>query len=147
MQVNSSKTVSSNPDATAQVVEQIISELKKADFSKDDLFAVHLALEEAFVNAVQHGNKMDSTKKINVNYMIDSDKVRISITDEGEGFNPSEVPDPRVGDNLYKTDGRGLLLMQSYMDEVKFNKQGNCVDMIKHKSNRASSFNKKRKTE
>jgi len=139
MQENWSTIVPSDTLAIAVVYERIISGLKEADFSEDDVFAVHLALEEAFINAVKHGNRLDPAKKIQIEYARSEDKVRISITDEGEGFNPSDVPDPRVGDNLYKTDGRGILLMQSYMDEVKFNERGNHVDMVRYKCSRKAS--------
>jgi anti-sigma regulatory factor (Ser/Thr protein kinase) len=54
------------------------------------------------------------------------------LTDEGEGFDPEAVPDPRNGENLLKTSGRGLLLIRSYMDEVMFNDRGNCVHMVKY---------------
>jgi serine/threonine-protein kinase RsbW len=55
------------------------------------------------------------------------------VTDEGDGFDPGAVPDPRYGENLYKPEGRGLFLMRSYMDVVKFNERGNSVCMVKHK--------------
>ena len=60
-------------------------------------------------------------------------KVEIDIMDQGEGFNPETVPDPRLGQNLYKTAGRGLLLISSYMDVVEFNEQGNRVHMVRYK--------------
>jgi serine/threonine-protein kinase RsbW len=108
--------------------------LEVNNFSRDGVFAVHLALEEAFINAVRHGNKMDPTKEIKIDYSVGSDKVEISMTDEGDGFDPDSVPDPRCAENLYKTKGRGLLLIRSYMDIVKFSKQGNRIHMVKHKS-------------
>jgi len=145
MQENWSTIVPSDTLAIAVVCERIISGLKEADFSEDDVFAVHLALEEAFINAVKHGNRLDPAKKIQIEYARSEDKVQISITDEGEGFNPSDVPDPRVGDNLYKADGRGILLMQSYMDEVKFNERGNHVDMVRYKCIRKASSGRSNK--
>ena len=68
--------------------------------------------------------------------MVTLDKIEIAVIDEGYGFNPQNVPDPRYGENLYKTEGRGLLLMRSYMDVVEFNKQGNRVSMVRYKEKR-----------
>ena len=131
--INCSIVVESNSSAVVDVYEQILSKLEEHNFDKDDIFAVHLTLEEAFLNAVKHGNKMDPTKKIKVDYAVDSDKVEISITDEGSGFEPEAVVDPRLGAGLYGPGGRGMLLMNSYMDIVKYNEQGNSVFMVRYK--------------
>lgn len=111
----------------------ILPKLKAHNFSEDDIFAVHLAMEEAFINAVRHGNKMDPQKEVKIDYFVDEGRVEISMTDEGQGFDPDVVPDPRCGENLYKTGGRGLLLIRSYMDVVEFNNRGNCVHLVRYK--------------
>jgi len=131
--ISRSMVVENTPSAIVGVCRWILSELEANNFSQEDIFAVHLALEEAFVNAVKHGNKMDPDKEIKIDYSVDLDKVEISMTDEGDGFEPEAVPDPRCGENLYKTDGRGLLLIRSYMDVVEFNKRGNSVHMVRYK--------------
>ena len=123
----------SRPLAIVKVCEQVLSELEANGFSNDDIFAVHLALEEAFLNAVKHGNKMDPTKEVKIDYSVDLDRIEISMTDQGEGFEPALVADPRHGEGLYKPDGRGLLLMNSYMDVVKYNERGNSVYMVRYK--------------
>lgn len=125
--------VGSTPSAIVGVCKQILAELEANNFSEEDIFAVHLALEEAFINAIKHGNKMDPDKEIKIDYSTGLKKIEISMTDEGDGFDPDVVPDPRYGKNLYKTEGRGLLLMCSYMDVVKFNGRGNSVHMIRYK--------------
>ena len=125
--------VESKPSAVTGVFQQIQAKLIDHNFGKDDIFAVHLTLEEAFLNAVKHGNKMDPSKKVKVEYSIDADKIEISITDQGSGFRPDAVDDPRFGENLFKPGGRGLLLMNSYMDMVKFNREGNSVYMVRYK--------------
>jgi serine/threonine-protein kinase RsbW len=131
--INFSIVVKSRPSAVVEVCEQVLSKLETNGFDKDDIFAVHLALEEAFLNAVKHGNKMDPNKEVKIDYSIDLDKIEISLTDEGEGFEPSSVADPRYGEDLYKPGGRGLLLMNSYMDVVKFNERGNSLYMVRYK--------------
>lgn len=131
--INVSIVVKSRASAVVEVCEQVLSKLEPYGFDKDDIFAVHLALEEAFLNAVKHGNKMDSSKDVKIEYSVDFDKVEISLTDEGDGFEPASVADPRYGEDLYKPGGRGLLLMNSYMDVVKFNERGNSLYMVRYK--------------
>ena len=130
---NCSIVTKSKPLAIVKVCKQVLSDLEANGFSNDDIFAVHLALEEAFLNAVKHGNKMDPTKKVKIDYSVGLDKIEISLTDEGDGFEPASVADPRYGAGLYKPGGRGLLLMNSYMDMVKFNKKGNSLYMTRYK--------------
>ena len=93
--INCSIVVESKLSAVTNACEQILSRLEDNSFNKDDIFAIHLTLEEAISNAIKHGNKMDPDKKVTVNYSIDSDKIEISITDEGDGFKPESVVDPR----------------------------------------------------
>jgi serine/threonine-protein kinase RsbW len=130
---NCSIVVESKASAVVDVCKQILSKLEDNNFDKDDVFAVHLTLEEAFLNAVKHGNKMDPAKKVKIDYSVDPDKIEISITDEGSGFEPESVADPRFGEGLFEPGGRGLLLMNSYMDIVKFNERGNSVYMVRYK--------------
>ena len=133
-QIKHKLVIDSKLKAIAPVCKEILSSLQANDYNEDDIFAVHLSLEEAFVNAVKHGNKCGCSG-IKVNYSVGPDKVEISIDDGGEGFDLKAVPDPRCGDNIYKTDGRGLLLMQAYMDVVEYNKKGNCVHMVRYRNN------------
>ena len=132
--VSRSVVVASIPSAISGVCKQILSELEPENFSEEDVFSVHLALQEAFLNAIRHGNKMDPGKEVRIDYSVGLDKVEIFMTDEGDGFDPQAVPDPRYGENLYKIKGRGLLLMRSYMDAVEFNERGNRVRMIRYKN-------------
>ncbi len=125
------------------VIDEVLDKARLSGFSEDNIFAIHLALEEALTNAVTHGNKMDPRKKISVNYEFTEEKFDVTIQDSGEGFDPDEVPDPRQNGNLFKPSGRGLLLMQEYMDSAEFNPAGNKVHMLKYKT--ASSDNNNRK--
>ncbi|MHC4114877.1 MAG: ATP-binding protein [Planctomycetota bacterium] len=134
--IRQSLVVQSKSTAIEGVCKQILAELGANEFTEDNIFAVHLALEEAFVNAVTHGNKMDPDKKVRIEYLVNGDKIEISLTDQGDGFDANLVPDPRWGDNLYKTGGRGLFLIRSYMDIVEFNERGNRIRMVKHKGER-----------
>ncbi len=128
-----SVVVESKPTAVVEVCKGLLKRLEEEGFAQDDAFAVHLALEEAFANAVKHGNKMDPDKKVTVSYSVTQDRVEIKVTDEGEGFNPGVVPDPRHGRNLFKPNGRGVLLIHSYMDVVRYSDEGRTVHMIRYR--------------
>jgi serine/threonine-protein kinase RsbW len=131
--INCSIVVDSKSSAVVDVCKEILTKLEEHNFDKDDTFAVHLTLEEAFLNAVKHGNKNDPTKKVKIDYSVNAEKVEITITDEGSGFEPESVSDPRFGEGLYEPGGRGLLLMNSYMDIVKYSEHGNSVYMVRYK--------------
>ncbi|MCE5187344.1 MAG: ATP-binding protein [Planctomycetaceae bacterium] len=117
-----------------QTITELLSALAEYGFDEDSIFAIHLALEEAFLNAIKHGNHNDSEKTIEVECLLTPEKFDISISDEGFGFDPDGIPDPRCNGNLYKASGRGILLIQSYMDVVEYNSRGNCVHMIKYRN-------------
>ena len=122
---------------TASAVKEtnctILALAAEQGFDEDAVFGIHLALEEAFTNAVVHGNRSNPEKRIDVEFLITPEKLDISITDEGQGFDPDEVPDPRCNGNLYKSSGRGVLLIKAYMDVVEYNQRGNCVHLVKYR--------------
>jgi serine/threonine-protein kinase RsbW len=122
-----------------QVENSIIAECEKHHFSDDDLFAIRLSLEEALVNAVKHGNKLDPAKHVRIQYHITDQRAAITIEDQGAGFNPTEIPDPTADENLSRCCGRGILLMRKFMNSVIFNPAGNKVTLVKdNESNEAT---------
>lgn len=123
--------IPSDPVEARRIQEEIEQKLKAHHFSEHDIFGIKLALEEAMVNAIKHGNQMDRTKKVRVAYQIVSDRFEILIVDEGPGFDPTDVPDPTDVENLERPCGRGLMLMRHYMTEVTFSCRGNSVTMCK----------------
>jgi CheY-like chemotaxis protein/anti-sigma regulatory factor (Ser/Thr protein kinase) len=90
-----------------------------------------IALDEAFVNAVKHGNKYDTNKLVRITADLSAREARFTIEDEGEGFEVNKIPDPCDPANLFKTSGRGVLLIYNIMDEVKYNERGNRLTMVK----------------
>ena len=114
-----------------RVQEEIETQLQARRASEQEVFSVRLALEEALVNAIKHGNQMDRTKQVHISYRFLPDRFEIRITDEGGGFDPSDVPDPTAVENLERPCGRGLMLMRHYMTEVDYNDRGNSVFMVK----------------
>ena len=121
----------SSLDKARQVETDILAECEKHRYSESDLFAIKLALEEALVNAVKHGNKLDPNKLVRVQYHISDQRADVAIEDQGCGFNPSELPDPTADENLEMCSGRGILLMRAYMSSVVFNPAGNKVTLTK----------------
>ena len=88
---------------------------------KERVAALLLAVTEATTNAIIHANKCDVSKLVTVDVQVGKTKITIKITDEGEGFNPAEIPDPTQPENLLKDSGRGVYLMRVYMDELNYN--------------------------
>ena len=98
------------------------------DAENSNLF---IALDEAFVNAIKHGNKFDAEKIVRISAEVSPTEARFTIEDEGEGFNIAEIPDPTNPENLFKTSGRGVLIIHNIMDEVSYNERGNRLTMVK----------------
>ena len=125
--------INSDLDQARQLEEVMLSEVSEQGFSDAEVFAIKLALEEAFANAIKHGNCFDQTKKVQIEYNVDAQQACFSISDDGPGFEPCGVPDPTADENLEIPSGRGLMLMRAYMDEVVYNETGNTVQLIKRK--------------
>jgi len=123
--------IPSDPAEARRVQEQIVSLLQAVYCQEHDLFSIKLALEEALVNAIKHGNQFDRNKSVRIEYEVNPDRFTIRITDEGTGFDPADVPDPTAVENLERACGRGLMLMRHYMSDVAFNENGNSVIMSK----------------
>jgi serine/threonine-protein kinase RsbW len=118
--------------AEARVVQERIEQALQARQAADrDIFSIKLALEEALVNAIKHGNQFDRSKSVRVAFAVHLDRFEVTITDEGPGFDPADVPDPTAVENLERPCGRGLMLMRHYMTEVAYNDRGNSVVMRK----------------
>lgn len=92
---------------------------------------VVVALDEAIVNAIKHGNGYDPAKRVKIVAEISNGEAHFEVTDEGPGFREQDVPDPCLPENLLRTSGRGILLIRSIMDEVSFKGRGNCIAMTK----------------
>src|SRR5436305_6733536 len=123
--------IPSDPSEARKVQELIEKELQSHHFEEREIFSIKLALEEALVNAIKHGNQMDRAKKVLISFRVLPDRFVVHITDEGSGFDPSDVPDPTAVENLERPCGRGLMLMRHYMSEVVFSARGNSVAMTK----------------
>lgn len=123
------RTIPSESAAGKQFIEDLLNDLSQLEWGENEIFGIHLAVEEAVVNAIKHGNQFSTEKSVRVCYYVSIEQLRVEITDEGCGFDPEAVPDPTDDDNLECPSGRGLMLMRSFMSVVRFNDQGNSVLM------------------
>jgi serine/threonine-protein kinase RsbW len=126
-------TIPSVTSAGEAIQERILNALNDLEYSARDVFGVRLALEEALVNAIKHGNGMDPDKSVRIACEVSGEQVRIEIQDEGPGFIPDELDDPTEDENLDRPGGRGIMLMRAFMSSVIYNQIGNHVTLIKIK--------------
>jgi serine/threonine-protein kinase RsbW len=124
-------TINSNHDAHQAAQEQILDRVEKAGFTGRELFGIRLALEEALVNAIRHGNKLNPAKHVHIEARVSPKKVEFLIEDEGAGFDRRGVPDPTADENLEKCTGRGILLIEAYMSRVWWDRGGRRLRMVK----------------
>jgi serine/threonine-protein kinase RsbW len=93
---------------------------QKATFDEDTSGWVDLAVREAVINAIKHGNKNLEVKRVDVKFEVDAGRVTVYVRDRGEGFDPSKLPDPLDPQNLLNPAGRGIFFMRTFMDEVEY---------------------------
>lgn len=116
------------------ILDYLMKRVEKVGVINPETSNLFVALDEAFVNAVKHGNKFDASKLVRITADVSPEEARFTIEDEGDGFNVSEIPDPLDPQNLFKTSGRGVLFIYNIMDEVKYNERGNRLTMVKRKN-------------
>ena len=124
----------SDLDAGHASIEALMAAIEQSGWEGRDVFHIQMAIEEAVVNAIEHGNKKDPNKKVHVHYAIFDDAVELSVTDQGDGFDHQNVADPTVEEHLDQPRGRGVMLIRELMTEAKYNEKGNSVWMRKAKS-------------
>lgn len=118
-------------------IKSDLSEIKKVEeflrnifdfynYSQNCFNKVFLCVSEAVVNAITHGNKKDKNKKVNIDINCET-QIIIKVSDEGDGFNPNNIPDPTNPENLLKESGRGLHIIKNIADSVTFNNKGNVI--------------------
>jgi serine/threonine-protein kinase RsbW len=113
------------------VLEYLTKRVENLGVCNPEQSNLFVALDEAFVNAVKHGNKFDAHKLVRITADVSSSEAKFTIEDEGEGFDVNSIPDPLDPENLFKASGRGVLFIYNIMDEVRYNDRGNRLTMIK----------------
>ena len=105
-----------------------------AGFDEDDRQRIEMAVHESLINAIWHGNKNDRSKKVSVKFEIFEDRLEVRVRDQGNGFDPTHIPNPLAAENLLNISGRGIFLIRSFMDDFRVEKAasgGTEVTMIK----------------
>ena len=118
-----SKTVDQVLDSTLESVDKAeraaLDLAREAGFGEEDLDRIGMSVRECMVNAVVHGNRYSSHKKVHFSVSTTPGRLTIRVADQGEGFDPEGVPDPLSGDNLLRHSGRGIFLMKAFMDDLQ----------------------------
>ena len=114
-----------------EVQSRILAEVDKFKYNSDSAFAIKLSLEEALVNAIKHGNKLDASKRVFIEALVGPGQTEVIVEDEGPGFERVDVPDPTAPENLEKCSGRGILLIEAYMSTAAWSNNGRRLHMVK----------------
>jgi anti-sigma regulatory factor (Ser/Thr protein kinase) len=130
-------TVAADPSEIPRITDGVAAVLRGKRWFDDDVMAIELSLQEALANAIRHGCRDDRTKRVQCCVTIDaSGEVVIVIRDPGTGFDPAKVPNPLAAENLLKSSGRGVFLINGLMDQVDYADGGREVQMRKKKAER-----------
>ncbi len=112
------------------LIEKVIDDIRTEFDVREECYGNMLvAVTEAVNNAIQHGNKYDPMKMVNISYEIDNERIAFVISDEGTGFDYYNLPDPTAPENLEKPTGRGVFLMKHLADQIIFSDQGKVVEL------------------
>ncbi|MCC6127568.1 MAG: ATP-binding protein [Pirellulales bacterium] len=128
------RVIPSDAHLGRHVLDELLHELEARHWSRRDIFCIHLAVHEALVNAIVHGNCGDREKTVHVAAQISPKCFRVEITDQGPGFDPQSLPDPTDCTHLECSGGRGVLLMRAFMSRVSYPSPGNRVILEKDRS-------------
>ncbi len=107
---------------------------KQAGFNEEEIYAIDMAVREAVANAVKHGNLLDESKNVELTFNNLPKGLEITVRDFGKGFDVEEIPDPTKPENLLKVNGRGILFMRNFTEEVEWERHpegGMIVKMCK----------------
>ena len=133
IELNLSFDIPSDVRYIRSIIWHIYQMSKQLGFPEKEFnLRVKLALDEALCNSIRHGNKEDINKKVKIEVQISPEKLCFKISDEGEGFDVSSLPDPKDPENLNNEGGRGVLLMAYYMDKIEYNEKGTEVILTKY---------------
>ena len=109
---------------------------ERAGFDEDTRGSIAMAVREAVVNAVLHGNAYDRNKQVTVSFETNSEDLLVKVADQGVGLNPETLPDPLAPENILRGSGRGIFLIRAFMDEVNFRQlhPGTELTLVKHRN-------------
>lgn len=123
--------IPSTAESARVVEEELLDRMAAEKWSERDVFGVRMAMEEAIINAIRHGNGFDESKNVHIVWELTPDNLRLEVMDEGPGFVVEEVPICTEEENLDKPSGRGIMLMRAFMSYVGYQSEGKCVVLEK----------------
>jgi serine/threonine-protein kinase RsbW len=109
----------SSLDSVDHAEEMVIGVARRLGFPEEDLEKISMAVRESMVNAVVHGNRYNSRKKVHLSVLKSADRLTVKIADEGAGFDLDSLPNPLAQENLLRHSGRGIFLIQAFVDEFR----------------------------
>ena len=134
-----SKTIDLVLDSTLESVDKAeraaLDLAQESGFGEEDLDRIGMSVRECMVNAVVHGNRYNSHKKVRLSLSRTPEQFTVRVADQGQGFNPDELADPLAGDNLLRHSGRGIFLMKAFMDDLQVRSlvpEGTEVTLVKN---------------
>ncbi len=132
MALSLSEMIPSTVPAANRMIAKVLRVAERMKCGEEEMKKVELALREALLNAILHGNLRSPRKRVSVRCYCQADcGMLLVVEDEGSGFNPKKIPDPTQGKNIYSSHGRGIYLMRKLMDEVRFERCGSRVVLKK----------------
>jgi len=138
--------IPSKIDNMPKLIATLLKKLEVVSFKEDEILDIRLCLEEAIINAIKHGNRMNPDLFVEVQMNVSDQELCIQIRNEGEGFDFKELPNPTIDKNLTKPSGRGVFLIKKLMDEVEFFDKGRGIKMVKFLNKEAGNEHKTGKT-
>lgn len=130
MSIVYTKEIASDPDLMPEVEQFVLDVAAEVGLNQNKYNNIALAVSEAISNSIKHGNKNDKSKKVSIKIKVEDEKMIVSLKDEGTGFDPNIIPDPTQPENILKESGRGVHIMRSLLDDLKFNFTPNGTEII-----------------
>src|SRR5512147_1275552 len=127
--------LSSTLDSVDDAENLVLKAAEEVGFGDDDLHKIGMAVRETVVNAVVHGNRYNSRKRVHLQVLKGDDRITITVADEGNGFEPKSIPDPLAEENLLQQSGRGILLIRAFVDDYQMQRlvpAGTEVKLVKY---------------
>jgi serine/threonine-protein kinase RsbW len=126
--------LSSRIESVEEAAKEAEDFARQARLGDEYIFAIDMAVRESVANAVKHGNRFDESKSVELLFELESNVISVTVRDYGSGFNAESIPDPTNPENHLKANGRGILFMKTFMDDVEFTHPaggGTAVKMLK----------------
>lgn len=126
-------------ESADQAESLVLGVAREVGFSEEDLHKIGMAVRESVVNAVVHGNRYNARKKVHLLISRGKDRLTVTVSDEGEGFDLSSLPDPVAEENIFQQSGRGIFLIRAFVDEFEVRRLvpvGTEVKLVKYNTHR-----------